>query len=91
MDRRDVLKLLGASPLLAARPREGDRLRLEEMFDKAGVDFDYDKTSITIKVNGSEVTGTEGGQVVFKFAASNRLESIVVWNAKVENETGPGI
>jgi hypothetical protein len=87
--RKLLVGLLAAPTLLVAKPN--DRLTLEEIFDRAGIDFaspaeDGTKDAISIKVNGTEVTGVEGGMVIFKFTARGALDEIVVWNGKFEND-----
>lgn len=63
-----------------------DKEALIAMCDRAGIDVDVDKHAVTVKVNGSEVTGTEGGQVIFKFGSKGQLVGLVVWNEKLSNQ-----
>ena len=69
-----------------------DRGHLIAMFDRAGIDVDIPSedgtaNAISVKVNGTEVTGTEGGMIIFKFDPDHqdKLTEIIVWNTKKNN------
>ena len=84
MTRRQILKILVSSG-------PSDRRELLDIFDRASIDVavpseDGTKDAISLKVNGSEVTGTERGLVVFKFTKRGELSGVVVWNQGLEND-----
>jgi hypothetical protein len=97
IERRNFWQVLMVSGLaVAALPAEGsnDKRTLLALFDKVGIDVadpSVDKTpySISISVNGDNVTGTEGGLVIFKFNPKGALIEVVVWNDKVSNTDSP--
>lgn len=66
--------------------RVTDKEALVALLDRANIDQDVAKAEVTIKVNGSEVTGTEGGQVIFKFGSRGQLTGIVVWNSNISDQ-----
>lgn len=93
VSRRGLLKTLGlwVFPSFLGTPMPlHDKEALIAMFDKAGIDLDDDKQQVTVKVNGSEVTGTEGGQVIFKFGTRGQLTEMVVWNAGISDQKETG-
>lgn len=63
-----------------------DKQALIALFDKNRIDIDVSKNELTVKVNGAEVTGTEGGQVIFKFGSRGQLVGIVVWNKEISEQ-----
>jgi hypothetical protein len=71
-----------------------DKRTLLALFDRVGIDVSdpsVDKTpnSLSISVDGDNVTGTDGGMVVFKFDAKGILTEVVVWNGRMENSSTP--
>jgi hypothetical protein len=68
-----------------------DKTNLISLLDKSHIDVDIpsmDETpdAISVRVNGSEVTGTEGGMIVFRFTPRGALTGIIVWNERMSNE-----
>ena len=86
--RRDILKALGLSVLPS--PPADDKTLLMKIFDKANIDFadpseDGTPDSISIKVDGSAVIGTDGAMAIFKFT-KGRLNGVVLWSERMTNE-----
>jgi hypothetical protein len=82
---------VGAQIANPTPPPNSDFKTLIHMFDRAHIDIDIPakddntKNTMSIDVNGTEVTGTEGGRVIFKFNKSGTLTRIVIWNGKMSN------
>ncbi len=94
-DRRWMLKTLGLAPFYPAMqlryPKPvTDKEALIALLDRAQIDLDATKTEVTLKVNGREVIGTEGGQVIFKFGARGQLTQVVVWNSGISDQKETG-
>lgn len=65
-------------------PKVRDKEEFMELFDRNQIDFEQPtKGELVVAVNGENVIGTEGGQVIFKFSPSGKLVQLVVWNEKI--------
>ena len=71
--------------LVSAVAQSSDKKDLMDLLDRNQIDFDpISKRELAVRVNGENVTGTEGGEVIFQFSPNGKLTGLVVWNAKKE-------
>lgn len=80
LTRRELFVSLAALP-----QRNTVRRQVEQIFDDAGINFDSTVDKITVKVDGDQITGTEGGEVILKFSKAGRLTGVVVWNEAISD------